>query len=701
MLSDSQSMQVGTVWRLRSMAGDKVVRVVARDGDLDIVLAMADEPTPFLSMPLSHMLTISTGRPWRLEHPPLEEITVERAEPGLSIRARAGGLDVEQTWAFDHDLLRVDVTWQRAADTALPDVAVGLVLAFGELPGEKLTIPGVLYNDNPSADPSRDVPRVGVVPGGGFVCEEHRLPIPGCNLEWDGGRFLTLLSPPAYREDTAGVVTYGSMGAVRTAEGLSLVAMSGVLMFGGRPDVAYVHKSVTAPHDGGYLTFTPGAHYSRRYVLDWGVVSHPGHGFRTLVRRGRELSRDKGRRPLDLATMIRLKTNALDARWTSLGRYAGYLKFPCWGELARAGKAGRDFLYGWTGQCLRLAWCDAWIGFHSGQPDRVGRARAAVSCYVDGSGTTVDGLRFNFCVPDEDRWHGFFRDGHEVISSRAHGETLCDIADIIALFASFDAPVPDAWRGALEQGVAFACRATLAEGVPPVAWRLDGSPHSPLVCAAGLPVVSALARTYEITRDATHLHHAEAMHDRYHELHAATFDRPFGHATLDAACEDKEAGIFYFLAAYDLFRVTEREVYRERAEVALDWLLTFVYVWAPTYDRGSPLRERSFSAVGWPTVSVQNHHLDVFFPAYEMMHFGQLTGRRDLVTAADTIIHAMGQGICQAPGDWGFPVVGEQGEGFFQTHWQQRGTSNTWNPSWVIAIPLANALRMQRAAAEQ
>jgi hypothetical protein len=40
-------------------------------------------------------------------------------------------------------------------------------------------------------------------------------------------------------------------------------------------------------------------------------------------------------------------------------------------------------------------------------------------------------------------------------------------------------------------------------------------------------------------------------------------------------------------------------------------------------------------------------------------------------------------------------VVGEQGEAFFQTHWQRRGHSNTWNPSWVIAVPLANALRIR------
>ncbi|MBW7460023.1 hypothetical protein K0U00_38775, partial [Paenibacillus sepulcri] len=135
--------------------------------------------------------------------------------------------------------------------------------------------------------------------------------------------------------------------------------------------------------------------------------------------------------------------------------------------------------------------------------------------------------------------------------------------------------------------------------------------------------------------------------------------------------------------------------YGQWAEVAADWLLTFVYVWSPGYDPGAPLRENQFNAVGWPGVSVQNHHLDVFFPTYELWWFGRMTGNKAYSEIAKTVMEAMGQGICTKPGEWGFTVVGEQGEGFYQTHYHQRGHSNVWNPSWIIALVLSNALRLR------
>ncbi|UUZ85142.1 hypothetical protein LJK88_17120 [Paenibacillus sp. P26] len=39
---------------------------------------------------------------------------------------------------------------------------------------------------------------------------------------------------------------------------------------------------------------------------------------------------------------------------------------------------------------------------------------------------------------------------------------------------------------------------------------------------------------------------AEAAMQRYYELHAETFERPFARSTLDAKCEDKEAGMYFF-----------------------------------------------------------------------------------------------------------------------------------------------------------
>lgn len=154
--------------------------------------------------------------------------------------------------------------------------------------------------------------------------------------------------------------------------------------------------------------------------------------------------------------------------------------------------------------------------------------------------------------------------------------------------------------------------------------------------------------------------------------------------------------MFFFLAAYELFRLTGQPVYRDWAEIAADWQLTFVYMWNPAYDKGTAFREQGFRAAGWPGVSVQNHHLDVFFPTYELWRFGLDTGNETYIRLVRTIFGALGQGICAKPGEWGFTVIGEQAEGFFQSNFQGRGRSNTWNPSWVISEVLHHALRFRR-----
>lgn len=666
-------------------------------------LCRRDEPQPYAVFALRDVLTLSSGRPWRLESGAADGWSVTSQGRHATVACRQGPLAVELDLHFDeHGLLALDVVWRNESSAPLVDAALGLVLDTAE-PDARVTVPHMIYNDNPSADPSRPVPRLGSHPGGGFVCEEDRLPVPGVNLEWTTAgrtRYLSALTRPERHEGeargSAGTVRYGSLGVVRR-QGVAVAVLSGVLMFDGRPDVRYVSKAETQPASEGYLELAPGQQVSRRCLLDWGRPRHPGHGFRHLVDAARAVFTEPGARPLDLDDIVRYKTSALDSRWhAEPGGVAGYTKFSVVG--GNGPRKPAHFLYGWTGQCLRLAWCDARLGFESRQRSRIERCRDATDFYVRGSGiSATPGLRMSSYLYESGSWGTFRRDGRPMLSSRAYGETLADLAEIVLLFREHGEPVPPEWTDTLTTAVEFLRHARLPEGIFPLGWGLDGAPAGDLVCAAGIPCALATLKAYRVTGDASYLADAEAWLLRYHELHAATFDRPFAHATLDAGCEDKEAGMGYFLAAHELYILTGDPCYAEWAEVAADWLLTFVYVWSPRFDAGAQLDGAAFSAVGWPGVSVQNHHLDVFFPAYELMDLGRRTGLMRYQQAAETVIHAMGQTICTKPGEWGFPVVGEQGEAVFQTHWQRRGTANTWNPSWVIALVLSNALRIRAA----
>lgn len=689
-------------YRITSPAENRSVDVWQSDNDVYIQLSREGESKPYFKNLLGLMAVYSAGRPWREERLGLNAVRIEQQGGVLRIEADGGELFLTLELTFDSEgLLRIATVWENRSGRTIYDVAVGLEWELAARGTENVTIPHMIYNNNPSADPARLVPHLGMGEHKGFICEEHRLPIPCVNVEWReegcSERFLTMFSLPSYIELSDGTVHYGSVGAYKREGSVAIAAMSGVLMFNGEKDIVYVSKSKIEPYSGGYTDFAPGFALAKSYAMEWGPQKEPGRSFSQAVYRAVLLYDPQGADPLSLEDLIRLKSAAMDDRWRETDRAAGYVKFNDRNSFGLVSKHGLHYMYGWTGQCLKLAWCDAFLGFDEQMRERVERCRKAVEFYLCESGTSVPGLRSGAYHLSDGRWDNFHRQQEPVISSRAFGETVSDLADIILLFRSRGAQVSASWTDALKQSANFLLDAILPTGIFPSSWRLDGSAAETEITAAGIPCLIALIKTYQVTGVRTYLDASRACMESYYVLHAKTFERPFARSTLDARCEDKEAGMFFFLAAYELFRLTGEPDFRKWAEIAADWQLTFVYMWNPAYDRGTAFREKGFQAVGWPGVSVQNHHLDVFFPTFELWQFGLLTGNEMYVRLARTIFGALGQGICTEPGEWGFTVVGEQAEGFFQSNFQGRGRSNTWNPSWIISEVLHHALRFRKA----
>lgn len=645
---------------------------------------------------LDRMLLASVGRPWREVVPGLSQVEVDDGGAGLRINGRVGPVLVQVDVREVEDRTELDLVWSNPGSERIGDLVVGL--AVPGPPRARVTIPQVIYHDNPSAAPDRTVPHVS---RGGFVTELHRLPIPAACLQAEDGSTLTLVVVPDPDEDPEGRARYGSLGAVTDVEGSRALALSGVTLFDGQADVTYVDKARTEATAAGYRTLAPGESLRQRFAIVAGQAD-PGQGFRELARIGREMFGEGGDAvvpgPFEHGRHIELRLAALDARAFSNADVAGYLKFPAWGMPRQyPSKPGRpvvDFLYGWTGQCLRLAWCEARVGFERGDQERIERAHAVVEFYVNGSATTVPGMRHNAYVHDDRRWQGQRLSGREIISARAHGETMVDLADLIALYRRHGRAVPDSWVVALREAAEFIVARSLPTGIVPLGWTATGEAADDLVSAAGIPAAHAVAKAAAVLADAGLRAGAIELADAYHDLYGGTMDRPFARSTLDAACEDKEGGLAYLELLMTMHDLTGDVEYLQRALVVADWLLTWVYHWNPVQDRGASLRERGFSAVGWPGVSVQNHHLDVFFPSHDLLRLGMRTGDERLQRWARTIVGAMGQGICTAPGEWEFDVVGEQAEAFYVTNWQHRGFSNTWNPSWVIAHPLWQLLEI-------
>ena len=346
------------------------------------------------------------------------------------------------------------------------------------------------------------------------------------------------------------------------------------------------------------------------------------------------------------------------------------------------------------------------LGLEHGESDRFDRAFETVDFFVRGTEGDVPGLLRCYYLVDSREWGGSWDNPKSNLASRMQGEALLDLIDILSLLRQHGKEAPQAWEELVHRACAFLSDpANLTDdGIFPLTWRHNGEVSEQFINTAGVPCVDALARAAMYFDCAQYLDTAKLIFSRYYDYHMKTFDLPFSRATFDAKCEDKEAGIYVFCAAADLYKATGDTFYKEAADDAADWILTFVFFWETGFLPGSQCDTKGFKSLGWPGVSVQNHHLDVFFPTWELYEYGKLTENKKLMHMSLCVAQALTHGVCTYPGEWGFTVIGEQGEQYFHTNFYQgpdplynlhywRSKMRTWNPSWITAQVLQSSLK--------
>lgn len=693
---------------IKNNSKSKAVEVTKNGNGAILNMYVGTDERPFASFPINNMIIFSKGKPWSETPADLIIESISSDNETIVIKAMTEkNVQITMNFKFDeNDVLRFVIIWHNHSGTVFKDTALGVLFDLPQNEKEKITIPHNIYNNNPSADPGRLVPHIDKEPGSGYICEEHRLPIPCVNIEWRSNGmydYFSLFAVPSKIGDAEESDHYWSMGAFRTDDKICITGLSGPLMFNGEKDMVYGAQCTKMPYEDGYFDFVPDTEIRKEYVLDWGINKDEGRGFRNIIQTGYKIFRPKGSPAMNYGKMVELKTNAMDGRWFCKDGSAGYLTFGTNNSFGNISGRPLYYLYGWTGQCFKLAWCDAELGFRKNETDRIDKCRKAVDFYIDGSTANVKGLRYAYYLVDEHKWMGSSWKTDKKLSSRMLGENITDLGDIILLFKKHNWEVPQKWIDALYETAEFLIsdKCLIKEGIYPIVWDPNGIPEDSMVTAAGIPCVQALVRIYECTGEKKYLDYAEKIFKLYYDIHMKTFEIPFARATMDAKSEDKEAGLYFFLTAYDLYRITGSSVYKEWAEIAADWILTFVYFWNPGFRKGTPCYEAGFVVTGWPGVSVQNHHIDVFFPSYEMWHFGKISGNELYEKMGKTVFEAFSHGMCTKPGEWGFTVLGEQGEQYYQTNYFQgiftrdawRGGYNRWNPSWIIAQVLQPGLK--------
>jgi hypothetical protein len=623
----------------------------------------------------------------------------------LEVEGEAGPFLLHDRWEWRGARLWVWRRWTYPGAGPRAALVLGTRVPTGCGPEAQVTLPGVSYNGNPAADPRRLVPRLEPRPGSLLVVEEHRLPVPGVTLQWPvpGGRItLGLLAvPEPILLAGAGPDHWWSLGGQWGERGLDLLSLSGVVALHGARDTIYAAQNVAAPvPDFGYLQLQPGDTLSKTLVLEPAADVPEGQGFRHLVRAGWEVLRPQTQAPRPLAQTIALKAHALERRWRAADGGGGFLVAPASRDEGNIYDRGPGFLFGWTGQSLRLAWCALALGEIGADPEWQRRGRAVLDTFARAPELAgAPGLRPMYYALDEGRWYADGRRQRERFSSRMLGENLSHLADCLLLLQTRRRSLSPEWTGALQHGLTFLASAgpTNADGVFPVFFDGQGRPTDALTTAAGLPAVVALLQGAALVGEPALAARGLELLERYEDLFAVDFKRPFSRSTLDAACEDKEAGLYFFLAAYHAFGLTDAPRWADAACRGAEWAATFVYCWDAAFPPGSPCARQGLRTSGWSSVSVQNHHIDVFFFPWEIHALGQRLDDGFLRDLGQATLHAFSQGIAESRGAWGYPTPGEQGEAFFQTNWSTdgsgRGGFNRWNPSWIIASVLQPTLR--------
>ncbi len=627
-------------------------------------------------------LVISHSRPWSFV--PMQE-TGDGTYRYQSITARI---------AQEKDGLatRFHVRWENTARD-LADVIVGIRIPIDH-PDCQLLLPSVLLNNNPSSDPATFIPRIGGKSGEGVIVEEHRLPIPGAAFQWREGDVFPVLSVVEIPETT--YMHAWTLGIDRTKNGYTFYLTSGACLLNGEKDVVYGMQKQGVPCTNGYRVFKGHQIWEKTFVVRHDASFAWGRLHECLVWQAWEVFRPSNAPQRPLSELIARKHACLDSRYQEKP-YPGYI---CFGDKNAFGDLSHRhpyYLYAWTGEALRCAWCDIQRGGTFKE-----RAVRTVDFFVRES-RQGSPLPHAYFLTDLQDWMGSSFNTKETISSRMVGCSMVDLLDVMDSLES----IPKTWDLFVTEVLDALCKpnATTKHGLFPHRFTSDGSCYTQMDTTAGISCITALVKGWKRYGKQRWLAEAEKKFAAYDNTFYRTMEHPFTHATMDAKCEDKEAGLYATGAALVLYEATGTSLYLERAESAAQWVMAFQYVWEPPLRKGSLLSQLGFRVLGWPNVSPQNHHLDVFYPITDLIRLSEITGNSLYRDSAVLALKAWTYGISTGKGEMGFTVEGEQTEQYCQTNYcgnkalernamelVWRGGIHLWNPLWITAEVLFMSL---------
>lgn len=133
--------------------------------------------TVLIQQPTAQLVEYSLTRPFQITANDWQFVDKTEKDGQGIFRYRCGDIAVRLEFQAGEQALHLAVTFTNEGAEEIADFAGGVVLPITGRGHNKMTLPNMIYNDNPSAVPEKIVPHIGDIPGEGIIVEEHRLPI--------------------------------------------------------------------------------------------------------------------------------------------------------------------------------------------------------------------------------------------------------------------------------------------------------------------------------------------------------------------------------------------------------------------------------------------------------------------------------------------------------------------------------------------
>ena len=458
--------------------------------------------------------------------------------------------------------------------------------------GNGLVVPGVMYHGNPNGTNSGRTATYAGKKGEFLIVEEHRLSMPYVSLEWEGGgewRGAALHSFPSPVDFGNQEDQWWTIGAAAKDGSTELLLLSGPAGMNREPSTVKAHQGKKLPmlmkYPDAYLTLKPGAIIEKSFFLQVYPVNRKGNGLETPTLASIQLH--KAHQLLDVfpsyENIVAEKYKYAQLRWLEGDDHAGYNQF----------ETGDPYIvWGWVGQAAAPGYAMQHLWQNYGEE----ADKAKVQKSLDFLSDTVfyeDGF-YTWYNVNEKKWQiRIWRPMPEWLSQ---GQGMWNLSNAIRSGRQRGYDVTK-WEGFLKKACDFYADRILSE---------EWNPKS---TNEGF-FIAPLAKASTLFNSKRYLKAARHASDYYAKRHLS-MDEPYWGGTLDASCEDKEGAFAAFQGFMAMYETTGDEKYLDWAKHAGMVCLTYLQVWDIDMPAGR-LRDHHYKSRGWTTVSVQNHHLDVY-----------------------------------------------------------------------------------------